>query len=304
MKLSIVIVNWNTKELLAQCLESIYAHPPEGGVEVIVVDNASTDDSASNAQRKFPQALIIYNQTNLGFAAANNLAVRQSQGEHVLLLNPDTVIGPGALQILLDFLANQPKAGAAGARLVNPDGSLQPSCSPEPTLKREFLRLFHIAGVRPDGYYEMKDWGLAEPRRVDTVLGASLLIRGALLREIGLLDESFFIYSEEVDLCHRLRKAGWEIYWVPQALVVHYGGQSTRLVASEMFLRLYQAKVQYFRKHRGPLAVLIYKLILFGASLSRLILAPAAWIEPSQRREQHLSLIGNYQRLIKALPQF
>jgi len=304
MKLSIVIVNWNTRELLVQCLESIYTNPPEGGVEVFVVDNASSDDSAYNAQRKFPQALITYSQTNLGFAAANNLAVRQSQGDYVLLLNPDTVVAPGALQTLVDFMADRPKAGAAGARLINPDGSLQPSCSPEPTIKREFLRLFHFVGVRPDGYYEMKDWDLTRPRQVDTVLGAFLLIRGTALREIGLLDETFFIYSEEVDLCHRLRKASWEIYWVPLAHVIHFGGQSTRLVASEMFLKLYQAKVQYFRKHHGPLAALVYKLILFGAGLSRLILAPVAWIEPAQRREQHLSLIGNYQRLIKALPQF
>jgi len=305
MALSIIIVNWNTGKLLTECLQSIYNHPPQVRLEVIVVDNASTDGSAVTAETNFPQAKIIHSQKNLGFAGGNNLGIEKSQtgcGDQVLLLNPDTVVHAGALQEMLVFLDEHGRAGAVGARLLNPDGSLQPSCSPEPTLRREFIRLFHLKGVRPDGYYSMDDWDITAPRLVDTLLGACIMVRREALDQVGLLDERFFMYSEEVDFCTRLRKSGWEIYWTPQAEVVHYGGQSTRLVAAEMFLNLYQAKVQYFRKHRGMFHAMQYKLILLAAGLARVSLTPAAWMERGNHRAEHLALIRQYRQLLRALP--
>lgn len=301
--LSIVIVNWNTGRLLAECLETIYAQTLREAFEVIVVDNASSDGSATSAGQEFPQAKIILSQANLGFAAGNNLAIRQSSGNQALLLNPDTRLKPGALQTMLDFQLAHPRSGAAGPRLLNPDGSLQPSCSPEPSLRGELMRLFHLKGVRQDGYYAMQDWDLEMPRKVDTLLGACILVRREALDEVGLMDEGFFMYSEEVDLCTRLRKSGWELYWLPRAEVIHYGGQSTRLVVEEMFLNLYQAKVQYFRKHHGALPAFQYKLILLAAGLARVSMSPVAWFEPEERRKEHLFLIGQYQRLLRALPQ-
>lgn len=300
--LSIIIVNWNTGQVLLDCLESIFDNPPTRPFEVIVVDNDSSDGSAHAAELRFPQVLLIYSSINRGFAGANNLAFEQAGGEFILLLNPDTVICPGALQTLLDFLEANPKAGAAGAMLLNPDGSLQPSCSPEPALGREFLRLFHIKGVRPDGYYEMSHWDPSSPRQVDTLLGACLMVRREAQQQIGLMDEAFFMYSEEVDYCRRLRQASWEIYWVPQARIVHLGAQSTHQVASKMFLQLYLAKVYYFRKHHGRFAALFYKLILFGASMARLATAPLVWIGLSSRSDRQRTLIDNYQKLLKALP--
>lgn len=300
--LSIMIVNWNTGQALLNCLESIFDNPPDQPFEVILVDNASSDGSAHAAELRYPQVHVIHSPTNRGFAGANNLAFEQAGGEYMLLLNPDTVVYPGALQTLLDFLEENPKAGAAGAMLLNPDGSLQPSCSPEPTLGREFMRLFHIKGVRPDGYYEMSDWDPSSPRRVDTLLGACLMVRREARHETGLMDEAFFMYSEEVDYCRRLRQAGWEIYWVPQARMVHLGGQSTHQAASKMFLQLYLAKVQYFRKHHGRLAALLYKLILFAAGAARLAVAPLTRLRPSSRSDRQRALIDNYQKLLKALP--
>jgi len=302
MTLSIVIVNWNTGKLLTECLQSIYEHSPQVCLEVIVVDNASTDGSAVAAEQKFPQAQFIHSQLNLGFAGGNNLGIRGSQGDQVLLLNPDTRIHAGALQEMSDFLNNHPRAGAVGARLLNPDGSLQPSCSPEPTLRSEFIRLFHLKGVRPDGYYAMDDWDILTARQVDTLLGACIMVRREALDAVGLLDERFFMYSEEVDFCARLRKSDWEIYWTPRAEVVHYGGQSTRLVAAEMFLNLYKAKVQYFRKQHGAFTAIQYKLILLAAGLARVSLAPAAWIASGDQQAERLALIGQYQRLLRALP--
>jgi len=159
MKLSVVIVNWNTGRLLIECLESVaedLSNPDDA--EVFVVDNASSDGSPEEAVQRYPQIRLIRNSANPGFAAANNQAIQIAQGELVLLLNPDTRLHPGALPSLLQFLDGHPDAGAVGPRLLNPDGSLQYSCSPAPTLRREFLRLFRLGGVRPDGYDPMEIW--------------------------------------------------------------------------------------------------------------------------------------------------
>ena len=302
MLISIVIVNWNTGDLLTECLSSIYDQPSKMDLETIVVDNVSTDESVRKARAGFPAVRFICNDTNVGFAAANNQAIRQAQGQYILLLNPDTVVYPGSLDKLVLFLEECPQVGAAGPRLLNPDRSLQPSCSPEPTLKTEFLRMFHLGSVRSDGYYSMEDWDLEAPRQVDVLLGACLLLRRQAIDQVGLLDEAYFVYSEEVDYCLRLRKAGWRIYWVPQAQVVHYGGQSTRQVAAEMFLQLYQNKIKYFRKHHGWLPAVFYKMILFVAGLGRVAMTPLAWLESSPRRQARLAMVGNYRRLIMALP--
>jgi len=303
MELSVIIVSHNTRDLLAQCLASVYAHPPHGDFEVLVVDNASADGSAQMVRQRFPQVHLIENRQNAGFARANNQAIRQSTGQHVLLLNPDTEVEPGALETLVRFMDGHPQAAAAGARLVNPDGSLQPSCHPAPTLSREFWRLFHLDALWPYACYSTAGWDSETPREVDVVQGACLILRREALDQVGLLDEDYFIYSEEVDLCHRLHRCAWKVYWVPHAVVVHRGGQSTQQAESEMFLRLYQGKVLYFRKHHGCLAGHLYKLILFAAALARLLLSPLAWLERASRRHQHLALARRYGQLLVALPR-
>lgn len=303
LDLSIIIVSWNTRGLLEQCLGSIYAHPVKSTFEVLVVDNLSTDGSQAMVQTRFPQARLIANRENVGFAAGNNQAIRLSQGRIVLLLNPDTEVHPGALDALVTFLNTHPQAGAAGARLLNPDGSLQYSCSPAPTLLREAARLFHLPGFRGDGTYNMGDWDPAQPRPVDVLLGACLALPRAVLDRTGLLDEDYFIYSEEVDLCLRVQRHGWQLYWTPQAEVVHYGGQSTRQAAAEMFLRLYEGKVLYFRKHYGWTAVQAYKAILFAAALGRLALTPLALLKGDARRDEALTVSRHYRRLLAALPR-
>jgi len=302
MILSVIVVNWNTGDLLRRCLETIYADLAEIQAEVLVVDSASTDHSLIAAQEQFPQAFYILTQENVGFGSANNLALRQAMGDYLLLLNPDTLVHPGAIHTLLNYMVENPHVGASAPRLLNVDGSLQYSCSPEPTLGREFLRLFHLGGVRPDGYYPMDTWDLASPQRVDVILGACMLVRRTALDQAGLFDERFFMYSEEVDLCRRIRLAGWKIYWIPQAEVIHYGGQSTRQIATEMFVQLYRAKIEYFRKHHGTLQASLYKLILYTSGILRLILAPVGRLEPAPRGEKHRTIAQNYQRLLRELP--
>lgn len=303
--LSIIIVNWNTRELLAECLNSVSdeiatLHP--AGVETLVVDNASYDGSVQMVRERFPWVQLIENQDNVGFARANNQAIPRSQGRHLLLLNPDTEVKPGALKTLVHFMEDHPQVGGAGARLLNPDGTLQVSCYPAPTLFREFWHLFHLDVLWPYSCYRMADWDLEKPRQADVIQGACLILRREALGQVGLLDEGYFMYSEEVDLCHRLRGGGWPLYWVPQAQVVHHGGQSTQQMAAEMFLQLYQGKIRYFRKHYGWPAALAYKLILLVATLARLLICPLAWLEHPPQRQRHLTLGSHYCRLLLTLP--
>ena len=302
MRLSIIIVSWNTRDLLADCLASVYAYPPNGRFEILVVDNASSDGSADMVRTQFPQTRLIAKTENVGFALGNNEAIPLCAGEFVLLLNPDTAVKPDALESLVSYLETHADVGAVGSRLLNPDGSLQTSCYPAPLLRRELWRLFHLDALYPVGEYHMHQWSLAAPRDVDVIKGAALLFRRAVLATVGFLDGRYFMYSEEVDLCYRVRQAGWRLVWVPQSQVVHYEGQSTKQVAADMFMQLYRGKLMYFRKHYGRFAGALYKLILGAASITRLLLTPLAWLQPPPAREKNLHLARNYGRLLAALP--
>jgi GT2 family glycosyltransferase len=253
-------------------------------------------------REKFPQVHLIENRENVGFARANNQAIRQCTGKHMLLLNPDTLVAPGALQTLVDFLDTHPEAGAAGPRILNADGSLQISSQPQPTLSRELWRLFHLDRLSPYAEYPLTKWETNQAQEVDTLKGACLLLRREALDQVGFLDEEYFMYSEEVDLCYRFQRAGWHLFWVPQADVVHFGGQSTQQLPGEMFLNLYHGKIKYFRKHHGWPAAQAYKWILMIAALSRLVLAPFVFFEHASRRQEHLALADRYRRLVLALP--
>lgn len=252
-------------------------------------------------RQQFSWIRLIENQKNVGFATANNQAIRQSTGRYVLLLNPDTEVKPGALKTLVCFMETHPEAGAAGACLLNPDGTLQTSCYPAPTLSREFWRLFHLDKLWPYGSYHMTNWNLETPREVDVVQGAALMLRRRALDQIGLMDQNYFMYSEELDLCYRLQRGGWLLYWVPTSRIVHYGGQSTKQVAAKMFLCLYQSKLIFIRKHYGWRAAQAYKLILLVATLARLALSPLAWLEQQPQRQQHRILASHYRRLLMEL---
>ena len=303
MKLSIVIVSWNTKDLLEACLRSVYQFPLDHSFEVWVVDNKSKDDSVAMVRTHFPQVELIASEDNLGFAGGNNPAIPRCQGDYVLLLNPDTEVKANALNELVAFMDNHPEAGAAGSRLLNADGTLQPSCHPIPTLSREFWRMFYLDALIPYGAYDMTKWDMTRPHEVDVLMGASMLLRKTVLDTVGLLDEGYFMYSEEVDLCFRLQKAGWQLYWVPASQVVHYWGQSAKQVLAEMFLQLYRGKLRFFRKHYSGVTVFLYKVVLGLAALLRLALAPLVWLRKSEQRDQQLHMARHYGRLLVALPR-
>ncbi|HBX70142.1 MAG TPA: glycosyltransferase family 2 protein [Chloroflexi bacterium] len=296
MDLSIVIVNWNTQDLLDQCLHSVYQHPPRNSFEIWVVDNASTDGSVRMVEQQYPQVRLIKSAENLGFARGNNLALEKCQGNYVFLLNPDTEVHPAAIDILIEFLEAYPQAGVAGSTLLYADGSLQTSSYPFPTLTREFWRLLHLDRWHAYGVYDQHHWDRCQPRKVDVVQGAALLVRKAVLVQVGYFDPDYFMYTEEVDLCYRIHKAGWDLFWVPQSEIVHYEGQSTKQVPVEMFLQLNKTKLRFIRKHHGKIAGAIYKLILGLTALPRILFA-------SDANPKKAEITRNYRELLRSLAE-
>jgi GT2 family glycosyltransferase len=303
-RVSIVIVSWNTRQLLRECLQSVRVAVRDfsGGAEVVVIDNASHDSSPEMVRQEFPEVDLVCNTSNPGFAAANNQGIRRTRGRYVLLLNPDTVGRAGFLRLLAAFLDAHPETGAVGPRVVGAQGEHQVSCYPLPTLGREMWRLFHLDRIRPRGIYPPSFFEATTPQPVESMLGACLLVRRDALEDAGLLDERYFIYTEEIDLCRRLQDRGWQLYWIPESVIVHYGGASTTQVALRMFVELYRSKVQYFRKHFGRRGAIGYKAVLVAAALPRMGLATVAMAVRPADREKWRALLTNYSALIARLP--
>ncbi len=296
--LSILIVNWNTRDLLTQCLQSLQdtadrrpEKPHENGVlsyssyraEIIVVDNASADKSASVVRERFPWAQLIENTRNVGFAPANNQAFQRSTGRYIELLNSDTLVHAQAIETLIAFMDERQQCGAGGACLLNADGSLQPSCQPMLTPWREFSRLTFLDQVWRRATYDMLSWSRSMPQRVETIKGACLIVRRAALDPIEpLLDERYFMYTEEVDLCYRLTQAGWDLYWIPAAQITHFGEASSRQAYDAMYVQLYRSKVQFYRKFGGESRARLFKRLVAIAYLPRFIAARgASFVRPA-----------------------
>lgn len=261
--LSIVIVSWNTRDLLAACLHTLAA--PGGmpaGTEVIVVDNASMDDSVQYVRAEFPWVRCIENATNMGFAAATNRGLALARGEYLLLLNSDTEVRPGALIAMMNYLQRHPGAGIVGADVRNLDGSPQACGGLAPSLLSEtisilgFDRKVHalVAG-RPDppvGTYRERDW----------VLGAALMVRRTAYESVGPLDTGYFFYSEEVDWCTRVRENGWQVGTLIGAHVLHHGGGSSRRTPDRMRPALFRSKVRYLALHQGRQSAIVFRSLV------------------------------------------
>jgi GT2 family glycosyltransferase len=305
LDLSIIIVNWNTRDLLYRCIQDIYHYAGGLQYEILVVDNASSDDSVAMVQREFPQVKVIQNRENGGFSKANNIGIRQAQGRYYLLLNTDAFVHPGALETMVRFMDDHPEAGAGGCRLYYEDGSLQRSCTSFPTLATELWQALWLDRLLPRsqvfGKYWMSYWDFNDIRAVDSIMGAFMVLRREAIDEVGLLDEGYFMYSEEVDLCYRLKKAGWTVLFTPQAKATHiWGGTSKRVQKETTFLRLYESRIRFFRKHYGEIPAFLFKIILFGGSFTRVIGGLSAFI--LRRNEKKLRHAQNYWALLRALP--
>ncbi len=300
---SIILVNWNTRDLLLRSLQSIHDTKGDIEAEVIVVDNASTDDSVAQARAHFPTTIILQNEENTGFAQANNQGMAIATAPFLLLLNTDAFLHAGALANMLSHLRSQPRAGALGCKLLYEDGSLQRSCSAFPTVATELWQALFLdrlfASSRIFGKYMMTWWDMNDAREVDVVMGACMLLRREAIEQVGGFDTGFFMYSEEVDLCYRLKQAGWQVHYTPDAVATHIWGGSARKVPRETFLRLYASRVRFFRKHYGAATTFLYKGVLLFSSLVRAV-GGAFYAALTQSNRARRSA-GNYGSLLCAL---
>jgi len=269
VELTVCIVSWNTCDDLRQALTSVFDREGEAVFEVIVVDNASADGSAEMVRRQFPRAELIVNRVNRGFAAANNQALRRARGPYRLLLNSDAVAHPGAFAHLVRFMDDHPAAAAVGLRVLNPDATLQYSCRRFPTIAAGLFRKVPLGRLIPDNRwnreYLMSDWAHDAPREVDWVSGAAMCIRAEALAQVGLLDEAYYMYCEDVDWCYRARQAGWKIYYLPQAVVTHAIGRSSDQRPLRMVAEFHRSMLRFWRKnYAARTAPLLRPLVPLG----------------------------------------
>lgn len=283
MDLSVIVVNWNTRDLLAACLTSLLDHPPAGPFEIWVVDNASHDGSAAMVRERFPSVRLIENAANLGFAAANNQAIRASQGRYVLLFNSDALAQPGALAAMVSFMEAHPTVGAAGPQLINGDGSFQASYARFPTLLSELALLAGVARWWLGPYAPSPRPIPGEPAHaVDWVAGAALLVRRAAIDQVGLMDEGYFLYSEETDWCWRLGHGGWPVWYLPEVQIVHQAGASSQQQSARSYGLLYQSKLRFFARHYGAAAAWALRLAFLTGAALRLALWRALLLLPAR----------------------
>lgn len=265
MKLSVVIVNYNVRLYVEQCIRSVLRAVEGMEAEVWVVDNASTDGSVEYLQEVFPQINIIANKENHGFSYANNQAIRQSKGEYVLLLNPDTIVGEDVLKGCTDFLDSHPKVGATGVRMLYADGRFAvESRRGVPTPFTSFCKMAGLCNLFPRnktfGRYYMQYLNPDEANPIEVISGAFNMMRRKALDEIGLLDETFFMYGEDIDLSYRLILGGWQNYYLPLN-ILHYKGESTQKSSFRYVHIFYNAMLIFFNKHFGKRYMLLGYLI-------------------------------------------
>jgi len=271
--LSIIILSWNTADLLVACLASLRENPYHGDHEIIVVDNGSSDGSADIASEAFPGIRLLRNSENLGYSAGNNIGLRAARGRFLLLLNSDIEVRPGALDRLVEFLESHPEAGAVGARHLNPDGSLQPSCVRFPTLTTALVFDTFLAllppGKRHLDQYFMRSFDHETLREVDQIPGSCLLMPREVVQRIGLLNEEFWLYFNDVDLCKRILDAGYTVTFLPDAEVMHHNHASTSRF-DFFVVQWHLNRVAYYRKYFGARGVLVTKLVGLYVALRQL----------------------------------
>jgi N-acetylglucosaminyl-diphospho-decaprenol L-rhamnosyltransferase len=265
--LSIIIVNWNVKELLRDCLTSIQQNQETIRLEVIVVDSASRDGSPDMVESDFPWVKLIKSNQNLGYPRGNNVGIKASSGRNVLILNPDTVVLDDALGILVNYLELHIDVGAVGPQLLNNDGSVQSSKRRFPSLITGLFESTWLESLAPkyvlEKYYA-QDLPDDQENDVDWVTGACLIVPRHVIDHVGLFDEGYFMYSEELDWCRRINDAGWRIVYLPQAKVVHHVGKSSEQAVTERHINFQQAKLRYFRKHHGRISAGIMRAVLLA----------------------------------------
>jgi N-acetylglucosaminyl-diphospho-decaprenol L-rhamnosyltransferase len=301
VELSIVIISWNVRDLLHRCLASISLD--SRSAEIIVVDNASHDGSPEMVQAQFPHVRLVANQENRGFTVANNQGLALSHGRYLLLLNPDTEVVGDALDTMLRHIEAHPLIGALGPQIRYPDGTLQSSRRRFPTLAtalvestvvqewwadNSILRRYYMSDT-PDDAIQPADW----------VIGACLLVRRQVYEQIGGLDEGFFMYSEELDWCKRIKDAGWQVVYLPTATVIHHEGKSSEQVLPARHIYFQTSKVRYFRKHHGAFQAEILRRFLLATYLYQMAREGAKWAV-GHKRPLRAERVRAYRQVIRS----
>jgi GT2 family glycosyltransferase len=296
MKLSVIILCWNDLKVIGDCLQSIYAGTRFVDFEVIVSDNGSTDGSVEFIREKFPRVRLIENGRNLRFAKGNNVGIQASEGEYILILNPDTIVHDGALDQIADYADKHPEAGAISCRVVNLDGSYQEHIRPLPTIRSEWMAAFHLGALA-----NFSDWfnagvyvgwtGEGE-REVGWLAGCFILVRGDLLKRLGGFDEQFFYYYEDTDLCRRIWQSGYSVLYTPDIRIIHLKGHSTKKRFPLGFeLDKYVTRYRYFYKCDGKRGACRCRQVSLAWLLSRRLgLGLIQFLKPNEERKLRLEL--------------
>lgn len=297
MDLSIVLVCWNNKTYLDPCLKSLYEGGLKSTFDVVVVDNGSTDGSQQMLAEKYPEVKLIQNEENVGLGKASNQGIEVTNGQYVLLLNNDTLVNGPALDMLVEFLDAHPEAGAVGGKLLNPDGSFQSGYASFSTLQEEFLIITHIGEMLWAGYPSHGDSNVI--KSTGWLSSACLLVRRSALDQVGLLDESYFIYGDEADLQYRLKIAGWKVYFLPDSTIIHFGGRSMdRWKRRRM---VYRGKMLFYKKNYGFISTFFLRLLFFVMSLLKLLIWCIGFFVPSLNIQAKKELRSNLDVLVLCL---
>lgn len=302
---SIIILSWNVRDLLRQCLSSLPLNSPD--IEIIVVDAASSDDSvemvrAEFVRAEFPAVRMIASDENLGYTRGNNLGLRAATGRYALILNPDTEVVGDAIPQMLAYMDAHPRIGALGPQLLYPDGTVQSTRRRFPSLATGFFESTWFQPLAPrrllDHYYarDLPDDAIGE---VDWVVGAALLVRREAYEQVGGFDEGYFMYSEEMDWCRRMKAAGWQVVYFPPACIVHHEAKSSAQVPAATHIRFNSSKVRYFRKCHGPLAAEALRWFLLANFACQLVLE---WTKGllGHKREMRAARVEAYRQVLKS----
>lgn len=275
--LSVIIVSYNTQDLLSTCLNSVFSNSKNVNIEVIVVDNNSSDRSVQFVKQEFPNVKVIQNSTNLGFAKANNLGIKAASGKYLLLLNSDTIILDDALTKMVNWMNNNSKAQVATCKLLNEDKSVQPTGGYFPTIKRIFFWQFFLDDIFPLlKAFHPKPSFYSKERELDWITGAFFLIRKEVIDRIGVLDEDFFMYAEELEYCFRIKKAGLRIFYTPITNIIHLGFKSGS--KEKALIGEYESLKHYYTKHYPKYLVILARIILkLGALLRSVIISRSTY---------------------------
>lgn len=301
--LSVIIVNWNVRDLLHRALASVYASwDDQPGLEVIVVDNASRDDSVAMVRADFPQVHVIANNENRGFPAGNNQGLAAATGDFLLLLNPDTEIIADALPHMVNYLQTHPGAGMLGPQLLNPDGSVQSSRRRFPILPVLFLESTWLEKLAPRKllrYYYAQEQPDDAIQDVDWITGAAMLTRREVVTQVGGMDEGFFMYSEELDWCRRIREAGWRVVYFPEARIIHHEGKSSEQVVAARHIYFQSSKVRYTRKYHGQTVAELLRLWLLAQYVWQIGVEGVKWLI-GHRRDLRAARIAAYRQVLRS----